>query len=597
MAKKQYKNVYTILEKAKRGELDFSSSPRLYSNIQYNVRGEIIKPYLHYLDERALNRAVTKFIEEPASHNKVNELAKQHNKKLISPETLTAEMKTIWEKFPKETINDIFNINYQDIENLKFEDRTSSNKFRFKMIEKANNPIAKVVTRNNNIKSMVYTRSMIQYYLMLMAMLQQEDKAAFDDLMDNLQGIDTGNDDSQCSGKGKSQASGKGQGKGLDQQQQSQQTGSQQNNPSDTGNSSPQPGDSGTEQNPAPNNPSQDPAKSNGQDPSADQGPTQNSSNSAPGQSNGQAGTGNVKKSAQSHLDTLMNKFENQPAAQKILDEVLENAKQTTEKLEEVMTESQLNDMWDDLSGFGRTSEKALNRLNKEYLEKIAQQLKSVSINMNGIKGKIKSLLDKSMSYFSAQEKPYFENIFDAGTMDGFQDYELLHPMLRKLCSEDMNVKEIKKVGKIDIYVDCSGSMSSGCGIKGEDGHAMSRLLFAKAFAFKMKELNLLNEVFSFQNSVTHEGNTAEDILSMTDGGGTSFTSVIQSIEKLKRNAVIITDAEDSCHQYTERAFFIGVQGARFNSFNSNYQAKNQLAIFDGNKVYAVDPSGRAIVN
>src|SRR4051794_5349405 len=112
MAKnKVFRKAQTILDKAQLGELG-STGPRLFSNIQYYKRGEIIKPYLHYLDERALQKSVQQFIDTPASHETVKELATKMNKKLVSPDTLVKEMQDIYQKFPKEVINDIYNINY-----------------------------------------------------------------------------------------------------------------------------------------------------------------------------------------------------------------------------------------------------------------------------------------------------------------------------------------------------------------------------------------------------------------------------------------------------------------------------------------------------
>lgn len=204
--------------------------------------------------------------------------------------------------------------------------------------------------------------------------------------------------------------------------------------------------------------------------------------------------------------------------------------------------------------------------------------------------------MDNSVSYFSAKEEPIFESIFDAGTLDGLQDYELLHPKLRKIFMEDINVKDIKRMGKIDIYVDASGSMNSGSGVPAEDGGHISKLTFAKAFAMRMKEMNLLNEVYSFQEKVAFQGETLYSVLSITGGGGTRLNNVVDHVIKKDRNAIILTDAEDYCSLYSDKAFFIGVAGARFYAFNSRvlsqYANNNQLVVFDGRGIKRVNADG-----
>lgn len=546
MAKKTYKNINTIFEKAKRGDLaDTVVRPRLFSEFQYNKKAELVKPYLHYIDEKALYRSVDKFISQDISHKDVQELAKKYNKKLISPDTLIREMQHIWHKFPKEVVNDMFNVYYNDIQKLKFEDRSIKNKFRYQMLEKASNPVTKVLTRESNIKSMIFTRGMIQYYLSMMAMLQQEDVQAFEEMMKQMKG--EGDDDKQQKGNGKSE----GTGNSSDN--------NSQNNDSD-------------------------------QDQENNSGNNEQSQNSSSNSKSGKED--NKSKSVEQQLKDLTKRFENSDVGKQILDKIMKDATQTAQSMDTVMTKEELDQLWKDLSSNDhKQSHKAFTKVDKNYLTKIENELKKVSMSMNGVKNKIKTLLDKSISYFSAKEIPYFENIFEADSLGGLQDYELLHPKLRKLMMEDLNVKEIKRLGKIDIYLDMSGSMSSSCGISG-----ISKETFAKAFAYKMKELNLLNNVYSFQNSVKFEGNSMFDILTISGGGGTNINNVVSNIEKNRKNAIVLTDAEDNCEYYSELAYFIGVNGARFNYFNSKtlsrYYEGNQMIIFDGNKTYGVGRDG-----
>ena len=139
-------------------------------------------------------------------------------------------------------------------------------------------------------------------------------------------------------------------------------------------------------------------------------------------------------------------------------------------------------------------------KLSPQYIKTVAQELKKVKMSMGSLKEKIKKLLDKSVSYFSAKDNTYFEDILNADDISGLQDYELLHPKLRKIMLEDILIKEVKKVGKIDIYIDISGSMSSSCGVADNQGRYISKIDFAKSFAMKLEEMNMLNDVYLFDN-------------------------------------------------------------------------------------------------
>lgn len=585
MAKRKHlKNVFTILEKAKKGELEFDpATPRLYSNIKYNIRGELVQPYLHRLDEKALLTAVSNYVTSQESHRAIVNIAKKNNKKLLSPDTLPDEIWRIWNQFPKEVVNDIFNINYEDMSDLKFEDRTNKNKFRFSMLEKSNNPISKVVTRKNHVKSMIYTRSMVQYYLAMMAMLQQEDKPAFDQLMNHLknknqsQGSQKGNTGPGQGGLGQSQPSDDSKPNGNDAEKQDP------NKQQDPGNNA---------QSQSPSNDGNNDSGQKSQDQQQDGNPTKNDSSSSNG-----SGGGQQQQSIQDHLKNILERFENTKISKKIMDHVMEDARKTAKAMDEVMSDAQMEEMWKTLAdGSSREQEKALKQTDLRELEKVEQELRKVSINLSGIKSTIKKLMDNSVSYFSAKEEPIFESIFDAGTLDGLQDYELLHPKLRKIFMEDINVKDIKRMGKIDIYVDASGSMNSGSGVPAEDGGHISKLTFAKAFAMRMKEMNLLNEVYSFQEKVAFQGETLYSVLSITGGGGTRLNNVVDHVIKKDRNAIILTDAEDYCSLYSDKAFFIGVAGARFYAFNSRvlsqYANNNQLVVFDGRGIKRVNADG-----
>ena len=50
---KQYKNVYTILEKVKKGEIQsyYKEEESLFSKLKFYKKPDLLKPYVHYIDE------------------------------------------------------------------------------------------------------------------------------------------------------------------------------------------------------------------------------------------------------------------------------------------------------------------------------------------------------------------------------------------------------------------------------------------------------------------------------------------------------------------------------------------------------------------
>ena len=227
----------------------------------------------------------------------------------------------------------------------------------------------------------------------------------------------------------------------------------------------------------------------------------------------------------------------------------------------------------------------------------LRDELAKIRMNMSGLKSTIKNLLDKSIAFFSAKEKVTFDQFLDNPMIDEIQEYMYLHPKLRNVCVDDLLVKEIERKGKIDVYVDVSGSMGSSAEIKGlSRSERISRLTFAKSLVLKLKEMDMLNDVYSFQNRVSKEGNTISDIVFIDGNGGTCLNNVVKKIEENGTNALIITDAEDRCQMYSDKAFFIGVAGSDFRSFEDNvvaeYSRRNQIVVFDGNRIMKVDSKG-----
>jgi hypothetical protein len=109
----------------------------------------------------------------------------------------------------------------------------------------------------------------------------------------------------------------------------------------------------------------------------------------------------------------------------------------------------------------------------------------------------------------------------------------------------------------------------------------------------------MLNDVYVFNNSVRKYNADPISIAMLDTSGGTDTEAAVRRIEKNGVNALVITDAEDRCGTYCDKAFFIGVQGADFSSFHGSiqqYSKHSQVVVFDGNRIYNVDASGHTIM-
>jgi hypothetical protein len=242
------------------------------------------------------------------------------------------------------------------------------------------------------------------------------------------------------------------------------------------------------------------------------------------------------------------------------------------------------------------------DKLSVEYIKKTSESLKRIKMSMSSLKDRIKKLMDRTTSYFSAKKEDIIEDIFNSDNIAGIDDYISLHPKLRKILIEDVIVKETKSIGKIDIYIDISGSMNSRLNKKDDDDDdesRTSRIDFAKSFALKMREQDLLNDVYIFDTRVKKYKKDEFSLAILDANGGTNITKVIENIKAKGNNALIITDAEDYCGIYSEKAFFIGVEGARFHHFEPTtrhrYINNSQIIVFDGVKTYNVDKDGYVI--
>ena len=504
---KQYKNVYTILEKVKKGEIaassHYKSGDGLFEKLNFYKKPDLIKPHLHYIDESRLTGIVDTYINDVNSvkhgfdkfKNTVG-FKKLDDDKKPDLNAYLEKFKENYKKFPKHMKNDIQKMYYHKMDKLEFEERTDKNVTQFKFLERANNPVGKIMSETSALKSAIYTRNMMMYFLQQMTMMEYIDPDAAQQMMNGLNG----------------------QGQGDDE------------------------------------------------------------------------GNGNGSEA----LDKAMSDMFDSRLAKNMLDEAMKDAQDTCKALDESVPKDVQEKMFNEAKKGGGGSE--AGKLSPDYLRKVAANLQNINLSVGSLKDKIKKLLDKSVSYFSARKETTYEDLFTSDNLAGLDEFELLHPKLRKMFMEDIVIKDTKMVGKIDVYIDVSGSMSSSCGTLNTEGERISKLDFSKAFVVKLQQMDMLNDVYVFDTSVKKYRTDPISLAMLDCNGGTTIDRAVQSIEKNGQNALVITDAEDHCSLFSDKAFFIGVEGARFNSFRSEvinqYSDRGQVVVFDGTSVLNVDRGG-----
>lgn len=503
---KQYKNVYTILEKVKKGEIKthYKQSEGLFGKLDFYKKPDLIKPYLHYIDQSKIDHIVETAISDRAQvQTEFAYFAQSSKFKALEadkkPDLLQfhEKLKENYEKFPKHLKHDIFKMYYQKMQKLEFEERTSGNETKYRFLEKANNPVGKIMTEGSNMKSAIFTRNMMMYYLMQMTQLEYIDPEAHDQMQKGLNGDGESDFDSEAAQK-------------------------------------------------------------------------------------------------------AFDKMTDSATSKKAMDRALDQAQETCKAMDENIDKDIQEKMFDQANKPDKNSgTPEAGKMSPEYIRTIAAKLSEIKLSMGALKDKLKKLLDKSASYFSSRKITTYEDLFNATDISGLEDYELLHPKLRKIFAEDVQVKDTKSVGKIDVYIDISGSMSSGCGVTDLNGKDVSRIQFAKSMVAKLKEMDMLNDVYLFDTRLKKYRNDMISISMIDTGGGTTIDVAVQNIARVDRNGIIITDAEDRCHTFTDRAFFIGLNGARFSSFDdgviAQYSRRNQVVVFDGKTIKKVDEKGHTI--
>ncbi len=272
----------------------------------------------------------------------------------------------------------------------------------------------------------------------------------------------------------------------------------------------------------------------------------------------------------------------NQKSASDIVDDALKRAESKIENAKN-KTDDKIKELEDQL---GKEAMKDLMNENPEFLEKIDQlkdNLKKVSINKDSIRKVMEKILNESMNYFSSKFKRVEESLFDCEECEDLFGLEFLHPIFRN--AEILNVGNETRLykGKIDLYLDCSGSMGSN---EIFEGTSIRMIDLAKGIAMVLFRMGMIENLYFFDGSLYQINKINEiTILSFSKSGGTNFNKVVNKIKENGNNSVIITDGHDSCALYSKQAFWIGIGGTTFNGNRDDafktYRSNRQCVAYD----------------
>ena len=298
-----------------------------------------------------------------------------------------------------------------------------------------------------------------------------------------------------------------------------------------------------------------------GQGEGEEEGNQSGSTGSEAGKSNGQGGHGDI--------DT------NQQAKNNKTEEVLDKSEQ---ELEDAMKKAmkKIKDLEDNL---GKENLKDLANNEPDFLDNmdnIKEALKRVSFNRESIRTVLAKILNKSQTYFSKNFYTKEESIFESEDFDNLFGLEFLNPIFRN--AEIMNIGNESKVytGKIDLYLDCSGSMTDS---ENFEGQSIRMLDLVKGIAMVLFRMGMIDRLYFFDNDIYEIERVNEyTILSFDRIGGTDFNKVVRQCTSNGRNSVVITDGEDYCQDYAKNVFWCGIggttfrNGAGFNAYRANKQ-------------------------
>lgn len=547
----------TLLRKIQRGKgsdigVGSGNAPSLNINsgkIQMFKRREIVQPYLHPIDADLVNDSVSRAVRSQLK-NLDPEIEKNYDKLL-----------------PRHLVNDLYSLYYNPSGSMKFEGLDKSNKVKFDILDSINNSLIKIVTNNSHIGSYVYTEEIGKFLYKKFMTLPPEQREQLSKAMD------------QCNQPGGGQ-------------------GQQPNKPQPGGGSQGKGKNDPNNQPPGKGRPDEDQDHGGRQDSDPNAQAENNADNTARGGANNSHGNNSQKDMSQDAADKIANDLEkavenmsnmlNSKQSQKELEQAFKDAEQKLDKLKDIGVDIEDDDQLPE-------DEKKEIIKNLNNLDNIRYSLQRLNTSKDKVLKAVDKILNGTSNYFSPRCVTKDVEIFEADQLLDINGLELLHPIFRNSRLLDLSVTERKYIGKFDLYVDCSGSMSSGCG--GDLGGIM-RIDLAKSLAMQMRELGILGDLYEFEDRPKKIMNSDISILMMAARGGTNIENVMQNILKTGNNSVILSDGESYVSTYSHKALFIGI-GTDFHYFKydrgtgSKFVEENQCIYYDGKNFVEAVPDKR----
>lgn len=240
-----------------------------------------------------------------------------------------------------------------------------------------------------------------------------------------------------------------------------------------------------------------------------------------------------------------------------------------------------------------------MSHFNFENFEVVKKLTSGMILSRDSISQMFNTILNKFKNEFSTTyDLKLTELVEDFDEFVDIMDLEYFsNSTLKNLFLDEIMVTTKKPRGKVDLYIDASGSM-------GSSNEPNSRLVLAKGVAVKFLKYKLVRNVYFFSDTVSkaYNNHNLYEILTYDNGGGTSFNKVLKQIKEENKHSIIITDGEDYANQFDSKAHWIGVGEADFTTFDRNAESKKFLEnrrcyYYTGNKLISHVQKNKSVNN
>tara|TARA_R110000868_G_scaffold407972_1_gene690018 strand:+ start:7029 stop:8954 length:1926 start_codon:yes stop_codon:yes gene_type:complete len=229
----------------------------------------------------------------------------------------------------------------------------------------------------------------------------------------------------------------------------------------------------------------------------------------------------------------------------------------------------------------------------------IIKEINNVKLRKEDIEKFVRTSIKNFNSSFRGHKHTTEESFLDADDVDDLRD---MHLLIDLSLIDDIAVTAHKFSMKYNLYVDCSGSMSSNVAMnkktKGQEVSEIKRITLAKILAYKMNKMNILNYVYKFESEVDSKPVT-DIIKQLKAGGGTCIDNVVTHIDSNKIPSIILSDGDDYINNYSDCAYLFTISSTCSGEAVVEMIKKGRAVHFeDGNFTkYTIDEYGNPIID